>query len=98
MASNSFISFTQQPSESGNTDPWLAEDQSRDLNNEYWLAVYLISQEWRETQNTSSLQDIDPRLLDVIEPPELQFTTNGDDVQQTSSRRSGQAPVNPGKG
>ena len=32
----------QEPTESGNTDPWLADNQSRDLNNEFWLVVYKI--------------------------------------------------------
>ena len=26
----------------GNTNPWLADNQSRDINNEFWLDVYLI--------------------------------------------------------
>ena len=29
-------------SESGNTTPWLVDNQSRDLDNEFWLVVYLI--------------------------------------------------------
>ena len=28
-----------EPTESVNTDPWLADNQSRDLNNEFWLVV-----------------------------------------------------------
>ena len=31
----------QEPTESGNTGPWLADNQSRDLKNEVWLVVYL---------------------------------------------------------
>ena len=31
----------KEPTESRNTGPWLAENQSRDLDNELWLAVYL---------------------------------------------------------
>ena len=30
------------PTEPWNTGPWLADNQSRDLNNEFWLVVYLI--------------------------------------------------------
>ena len=26
----------------GNTAPWLADNQSRDLNNEFWLVVYFV--------------------------------------------------------
>ena len=29
----------QEPTESGIADLWLADNQSRDLNNELWLAV-----------------------------------------------------------
>ena len=33
----------QQPTESGNNPgPWLADNQSPDLNNEFWLVVYLV--------------------------------------------------------
>ena len=32
----------QETTEPRNTGPWLADKQSRDLNNELWLAVYLI--------------------------------------------------------
>ena len=35
-------SIGREPTESGKTGPWLADNQSRDLNNELWLAVYLI--------------------------------------------------------
>ena len=35
------IGKKQEPTESVNTDPWLADNQSRDLNNELWLVVYL---------------------------------------------------------
>ena len=31
-----------KPTESGSTGPWLANNQSRDLNNEFWLVVYLF--------------------------------------------------------
>ena len=34
------VAINQKPTESGNTGPWLADNQSRDLNNEFWLAVY----------------------------------------------------------
>ena len=34
-------SLQQEPTEYGNTDPWLADNQSRDINNEFWLVVYL---------------------------------------------------------
>ena len=34
--------ITQEPTESENTNPWLADNQSRDLNNEFWLVVYEI--------------------------------------------------------
>ena len=36
------VPLNQEPTESENTDPWLADNQSRDLNREFWLAVYLI--------------------------------------------------------
>ena len=29
--------ISQEPTEPGNTGPWLANNQSRDLNNEFWL-------------------------------------------------------------
>ena len=32
----------QEPTESGNTGPYLADNQSRDVNNKFWLVVYLI--------------------------------------------------------
>ena len=35
-----FFSNSQAPAP--NYDPWLADNQSRDLNNELWLAIYLI--------------------------------------------------------
>ena len=35
--------MVQEPIESGNTGPWLADNQSRDLNIELWLAVYLVA-------------------------------------------------------
>ena len=31
----------EEPTESGNTAPWLADNQSLDLNIEFWLVVYL---------------------------------------------------------
>ena len=34
--------FLQEPTELGNTGPWLADNQSHDLNNEIALAVYLV--------------------------------------------------------
>ena len=39
--SNDGMYSNQQPTESGNTGPWLADNQSRDLNNEFWLFFYL---------------------------------------------------------
>ena len=32
----------QEPTDSRNTGLWLADNQSRDLNNEFWLDVYLF--------------------------------------------------------
>ena len=32
----------QKPTESGNIGPWLADNQSRDLNTDFWLVVYLV--------------------------------------------------------
>ena len=29
----------QEPTQSGNTGPWLANNQSRDLDNDFWLVV-----------------------------------------------------------
>ena len=34
--------ISQEPTESANTGPWLADNQSRDLNNTFPLVVYLI--------------------------------------------------------
>ena len=31
----------QEPTEPRNTAPWLADNQSRDLNNEFWFVVYV---------------------------------------------------------
>ena len=36
------ISISQEPTELWNAGPWLADNQSRDLNNQLWLVVYLI--------------------------------------------------------
>ena len=32
----------QELTASGNTGPWLADNQSRDLNNDFWLIFYLV--------------------------------------------------------
>ena len=47
------ITGDQETTEPRNTDPWLADNQSRDLNNELRLAVYLIRPEmllWHNTE------------------------------------------------
>ena len=36
------VSLKQEPTESGNTGPWLVDNQSPDPINELWLVVYLI--------------------------------------------------------
>ena len=36
------FAIRQEPTEPWNTGPWLADNQSRDLNNEFWLVLYLI--------------------------------------------------------
>ena len=46
----------QETTEPRNTGPWLADDQSRDLNNELWLAVYLIR----------SVPDLEPILVTIL--------------------------------
>ena len=32
----------QEPTEPGNTSPWLADNKSPDLNNDLWLVVYFV--------------------------------------------------------
>ena len=32
----------QEPTEPVNAGPWLADNQSRDVNNKFWLVVYLV--------------------------------------------------------
>ena len=34
------MTVNQESTEPVNTGPWLADNQSRDLNNEFWLVVY----------------------------------------------------------
>ena len=36
------VTSAQEPTEPWNTGLWLADNQSRDLNDQLWLAVYLI--------------------------------------------------------
>ena len=38
----SVLLLFQEPTESGNTGPWLADNQSRGLNNQFLLVVYLV--------------------------------------------------------
>ena len=38
---NKKMPCNQIPIEPGNSSPWLADNQSPDLNNEFWLVVYL---------------------------------------------------------
>ena len=36
------VQLAQELTELGNTSPWLADNQSCDLNNEFWLVVYWL--------------------------------------------------------